>query len=209
MESLLLASGSPRRRELLAAVGIPFDSIVPDVDEGVYDSLSPADRVIALAEEKARAAAGLAGAASPRLVLAADTLVCLPREEDGTQERALGKPRDVDDARRMLQLLAGRTHIVRTGLAVLDRVSGSVSSMRSDTIVRFAAMSIREIEGYLASCEWQGVAGAYRIQGRGAFFIDKLEGSWTGVVGLPLHELYVILQQTGYRVPSLRMDEKG
>jgi septum formation protein len=205
MESLLLASGSPRRRELLNASGIPFDSIVPDLDETSRDSLAPAERVLALAEDKAKAVAKLAGLSSPRLVLAADTLVCLPLDDKDGAEQALGKPEDEEDARRMLLRLAGRSHIVRTGLALLDRTSGAIFAIRSDSIVRFATMDAKEIEAYLSSGEWKGAAGAYRIQGLAAFFIDRLEGSWTGVVGLPMQELYVILKKAGYRLPSFGM----
>jgi septum formation protein len=205
MERILLASGSPRRRELLETVGIPFDCFVPDVDETKRDSLPPSERVIALALDKAKAAAELAPRDGPRLVLAADTLVCVPGAGAGREELALGKPEGEGDARRMLGLLAGRAHVVRTSLALLDSVSGAAYTFRSDSTVSFSPMSEAEIEGYLATGEWEGVAGAYRIQGLAALFIDRLEGSWTGVVGLPMQGLYVILQQAGYRVPFSRM----
>jgi septum formation protein len=205
MERLLLASASPRRRELLAAAGIPFDCIVTDIDETVRDSLPPSARVLALAEDKAKAASGLALRSSPRLVLGADTLVCVPSEGGSGVERALGKPRDADDAKGMLHELSGKSHVVRTGLVILDRPTGAVFPIRSDSAVRFAPLGEEEIESYLTAGEWEGVAGAYRVQGLAAFFIDRLEGSWTGVVGLPMRELYVILQQAGYRVPFARM----
>jgi septum formation protein len=204
MERILLASDSARRRELLGEAGIPFDAVSPDVDESLRDDLEPADRVLALAEDKARAArraSGPAPASPPRLILAADTLVCLPHARGTAAETAMGKPEDAEDARRMLRLLAGRTHFVRTGLALLDRETGIVRTARSDSAVGFAPMSEAEIQGYIQTGEWSGVAGAYRIQGLAAFFIDSLEGSWTGVVGLPMRELYVILSAAGYRVP--------
>jgi septum formation protein len=201
MESILLASNSPRRRDLLAGAGIAFSQVAPDIDESLFDGLSPAERVTALAESKARAAV-VALPAAPRLVLAADTLVCLASPEAAFGELALGKAEDADAARRMIGLLAGRTHSVRTGIALLDRASGEMRTARSDSAIRFAAMSPGEIEAYVASGEWVGVAGAYRIQGRAAFFIDRLEGSWTGVVGLPMRELYVILHAAGYRIPQ-------
>jgi septum formation protein len=202
MKRLFLASASPRRRDLLTKAGIPFDCVIPDIDESKRDALAPAERVLALAEDKALAASDMAPPASPRLVLAADTLVCLPRTDGG--ETALGKPIDKEDARLMLNRLVGRSHIVRTGLVLLDRATGAVFSSRSDSTLRFAAMSEEEIDAYLSSGEWEGVAGAYRIQGLAAFFIDRLEGSWTGVVGLPMRELYVILQQAGFRFPLAR-----
>jgi septum formation protein len=204
MERILLASGSPRRRELLEAAGIPFELFVPSIDETRRDSLRPPERVIALATDKARAASALAPPGGPRLVLGADTLVCVPGGGAGREELALGKPEGEEDARRMLGLLAGRAHVVRTGLALLDSASGEVFAFRSDSTVSFSPMSEAEIEGCLAAGEWEGVAGAYRIQGLAALFIDRLEGSWTGVVGLPMQGLYVILQQAGCRFPFAR-----
>jgi septum formation protein len=209
MESILLASSSPRRRELLSSVGIGFEALPADVDESLRDELPPAERVIALARDKAEAAARRAAASAPRLVLGADTLVCLPLEgsragEELAQgpELALGKPEDRSDAARMMRLLAGRRHFVRTGLALLDRGSGRVITSRSDSMVGFAPMSEADIELYLSSGEWRGVAGAYRIQGFASFFITELQGSWSGVVGLPMRELYVILNEAGYRIPA-------
>jgi septum formation protein len=155
---------------------------------------------MALAEDKARRAASLAPSGSPRLTLGADTLVCV-QSEDGS-ELALGKPGNLDEARMMIRLLVGRSHCVRTGIALLDRVEGRILTARSDSMVSFSQMSEADIEDYLEAGEWEGAAGAYRIQGRAAFFIDRLEGSWTGVVGLPLRELYVILLSAGYRVRS-------
>jgi len=102
----------------------------------------------------------------------------------------------------MLRLVAGRTHAVRTGIALLDRSGGSIRISRSDSSVAFAQMSEGEIESYIDSGEWEGVAGAYRIQGLAARFIERIEGSWTGVVGLPMRELYVILLDAGIRLPS-------
>jgi len=201
MESILLASNSPRRREFLEVAGIPYLTLSPNIDETCRDSLPPHERVIALARDKAVAAAAMAAPSSPRLVLAADTLVCLPSAEDG--ELALGKPEDIADARRMIRMLSGAKHVVRTGVALLDRSTGEFRSCRSDSAVSFAQMREDEIESYLASGEWEGVAGAYRIQGLAAFFIDGLEGSWTGVVGLPMRELYVMLTGAGYRFPTL------
>jgi septum formation protein len=203
MERILLASNSPRRRELLENAGIHFDCFAPEIDESLRDNLLPADRVLALAEDKARAAAALSLHLSSRLVLAADTLVCVPGAGPDGGELALGKPEDRAEASRMMRLLAGRSHVVRTGLALFDRDSGKLRIAGSDSIVAFAPMRDGDIEAYLDSDEWTGAAGAYRIQGRAAFFIDRLEGSWTGVVGLPMRELYVILLSAGFRVLPL------
>ncbi len=208
MERILLASNSPRRRELLAAAGIEFNPASPEIDEAARDDLVPAERVQALAEDKARAAASKASPSAPRLVLGADTLVCVPGAGADGGELALGKPADLADARRMMLLLSGRSHVVRTGIALLDRITGELRGSRSDSVVVFAPMSDGDIEAYLSSREWDGVAGAYRIQGLASFFIDRLEGSWTGVVGLPMRELYVILLDAGYRVPSMAIQDR-
>jgi len=200
MEGILLASSSPRRRELLSSVGIPSEVFSSDVDESLRDSLPPSERVVALARDKAAAAVPMASGQGQRLILAADTLVCLPTGD--AEELALGKPRDRGDAARMIRLLAGRRHFVRTGVALFDRSTSRMSTTRSDTAVDFAPMSESEIENYLGSGEWMGVAGAYRIQGRASLFIDSVEGSWSGVVGLPMRELYVILRDAGYRIPA-------
>jgi septum formation protein len=202
MERLILASNSARRCELLNEAGIAFDRLAPDIDELMREDLEPALRVLSLAEDKARAAARLAPPSAPRLVLAADTLVCLPGREAGEKEVALGKPADRTEAEAMLRLLSGRRHVVRSGIALLERSSGKLLSSRSDSIVTFSTMGEGDIAFYLASGEWEGVAGAYRIQGLAAFFIERLEGSWSGVVGLPMRELYVILTAAGFRVPS-------
>jgi septum formation protein len=203
MESIILASASPRRRELLEAAGIPFVLCPTTVDEALRENLVPAERVVSLAIDKARAGAALASDSSPRLVLGADTLVCVQDTDRSGAEIALGKPVDEEEAQGMIRILSGRTHIVRTGLALLDRSSGQLRVSRSDSIVSFARMSEVEIRLYIAGGEWRGVAGAYRIQGMAAFFIDKLEGSWSGVVGLPLRELYGMLKEADFRIPTM------
>lgn len=197
METILLASSSARRRELLESIGIPFVVKNPDVDETLRNTLPPPDRVVVLAEDKARAAAKTNYDTAPRLILAADTLVCLPTGRDA--ELVMGKPEDEGDARRMIEALAGRAHFVHTGIALFDHHSGSIWTARSDSLVQFGPMSADEIEIYLLRGEWKDVAGAYRIQGAAALYIDRIEGSWSGIVGLPLRELYVILEKAAYR----------
>lgn len=197
MERLLLASSSPRRRELLESIGIAFDVFAPDIDESRRDDLVPHERVVELASDKALAVAHSAFAEPYRLVLGADTLVCV--EEAGAAPRILGKPSDKSDARAMLELLQGRTHVVYTGLALVDRSSGIVRTARSTSSVEFASMTDEEIQGCLESGDWVGAAGAYRIQGRAALYISRISGSWSGVVGLPLHELYGILRHADFR----------
>ncbi len=199
MDRLLLASSSPRRRDLLDSMGLAFSTLAPEVDESLRDALPPRERVLALAADKAHTASLRPEAAGFRWILAADTLVCIPSPTQARDaEVVLGKPRDITEARAMIRALSGRDHCVYTGLALFDCRTDRMECIRSDSHVRFASMDAGEIEEYLASEEWRGVAGAYRIQGRAALFIEAIEGSWSGIVGLPLRELYVILKKVGF-----------
>ena len=195
MAHLILASSSPRRREILSSIGLEFEIVVPDVDESLRDGLPVEERVMRLAEDKAVSAAKRLGPGRRHVCLGADTLVRV-RGSDGGPGSVLGKPKDRADARKMIQALAGRTHDVHTGLALVG-IDGRVETIRSDSRVSFAAMGEGEIERYLDSCDWEGVAGAYKIQGQAALFIERIEGSWSGIVGLPIRELYVILSHAG------------
>lgn len=180
---LVLASISPRRKELLAASGIPFSLEASDVEE-IWDDLSPAELVQNLARQKAQAVARARKNRS--LVLGADTLVALG-------ETVLGKPADEDDARRMIGLLQGRTHSVYTGLALIDSADGRTATLVERTEVRFAPMTPDEICAYVACGESLDKAGAYGIQGRCALFIEGISGCYFNVMGLPLHALYRML----------------
>lgn len=187
--TIILASASPRRREILERLGLPVYPSPADIDESLDDDLPIAERVAALARRKAEAI-------DPppergRWILGADTLVAL----GGT---ALGKPQGLADAESMLQRLSGREHAVYTGLCLLDRDFGLARSAVSETLVRFSMMSDAEIASYLSCGEWRGAAGAYRIQDRAACFIERVEGSFSGIVGLPIREFYVILADSGY-----------
>jgi septum formation protein len=194
--TILLASSSPRRIGMLKALGISFVVFPADIDESVCDHLPIQERVLELAELKARsgfhAYAKKNGSVNlPTLTVGADTLVSL-------DDRVLGKASSEDEAREMLVLLSGRCHKVSTGICVLDRRSDTVERALSETHVVFARLTEREIDRYIASGEWRGVAGAYRIQELAAFFVERVEGSFSGVVGLPLHEFYAILSRSGY-----------
>lgn len=179
---LVLASTSPRRQELLRAVGLPFELFAPDVDESA--SGLPQDMVCELSRRKARAAA----AKMPgRLIVAADTLVY-------AQGQTLGKPADEADARRMLKLLSGREHQVFTGLCLIDGQSGREMCLVDETSVTFDPMDEEEIADYIASGEPYGKAGAYAVQGRAGQYVSRLNGSYSNVVGLPLHLLRHMLK---------------
>ena len=170
---LILASASPRRRELLALTGLPFTVDAPDVDETC--SLPPREAVMELSRRKALAAAQLHPGC---VILAADTLVAV-------DDTALGKPHDAEDAFRMLRSLSGRWHQVYTGVTVVD-ADGTVRCEADGTDVHFEDMSDEAIRRYIATGEPMDKAGAYAVQGIAGLWIDQLRGSHTNVIGLPM-----------------------
>lgn len=190
--NLILASQSPRRKELLGLLGIPFTVQVSDADETMQPEKAPAQQVAEVSRRKA-----LAIRACPEdVVLAADTIVVCDNE-------ILGKPKDYADACRMLRLLSGRTHQVMTGMTV--RTADKLVSCTEITDVTFRSLSDKEISRYVDSGEPMDKAGAYGIQGGAAIFADKLCGDYYNVMGLPVCRLVQILQET---VPELMEDTK-
>jgi nucleoside triphosphate pyrophosphatase len=189
LPALVLASSSPRRRELLAGLGLAFTIRPVDLDETPLPGETPAACVRRLATGKAAARA-----APGELVLAADTLVVLGDE-------LLGKPRDPEDARRMLGRIAGREHTVLTGVA-LEEVAEDGEVRRTATVessrVRMAAMSEEEIAWYVATGEPLDKAGSYAVQGLGALFVEEVFGNYTNVVGLPLPATGRLFGELGY-----------
>lgn len=183
--SIVLASSSPRRRELLAQLGVPHAVLPVDADETPQPGESPAQLVIRLARLKALE--GRRRSNGERPVLGADTVVAI----DGV---IFGKPVDAADAQRMLAALSGRTHQVLTGVALALAADGPVLDAISRTTVQMRVISAAEAAAYWDCGEPQGKAGAYGIQGRGAVFIEHIAGSHTGVMGLPLYETAALLQ---------------
>jgi septum formation protein len=182
---LVLASASPRRRELLRQLGLTFTVAHSDVEETSHDAADPDAMVQRLAREKAEAVARRHPEA---LTLGSDTTVVLDGEN-------LGKPRDRDQAAEMLQRLAGRTHTVHTGVALAHPPSGRLVSAAEQTNVTFASLSPAEIDAYVATGSPLDKAGAYGIQDDlGAVFISRIDGDYYNVVGLPLHRLYRLLR---------------
>jgi septum formation protein len=184
---LILASASPRRAELLTAAGFDFEVQPADVDETVLPDEDPKSYALRVARDKARAA--LADCRkSGSVVLAADTVVVAAGE-------ILGKPVDAAEARRMLKTLSGADHEVHTAVVLL-----SPTAERSEVVttrVHLLPLSDAEITWYVASGEPEGKAGAYAIQGRAARFIDRIEGSWSNVVGLPIATVYRLMHEAG------------
>ena len=185
---LVLASASPRRLELLAQIGLTPDLIDPaEIDE----TPQPGETARLLALRLARAKAQAVAVRRPdAVVLAADTVVAVGR-------RLLGKPDDAADAKRMLALLSGRAHRVLSAVAVAAP-GGRLAARLSETRVRFKRLTDAEVDAYLAGGEWAGKAGAYGVQGAAGAFVIALNGSYTGVVGLPLYETRALLVGLGY-----------
>ncbi|MCY4478434.1 MAG: Maf family protein [Rhodospirillales bacterium] len=184
---LVLASASPRRRALLEQIGYAPDTVEPAaLDEAVLPAERPEAHAARLAHEKAAAVAARHPGA---FVLGADTVVACGR-------RILDKAETEESARRCLSLLSGRRHRVFGGVAVIDPTGRAVSRLVR-TAVTFKRLSAEEMEDYLAAGEWQGKAGGYAIQGRAAAFVRFVGGSYSNVVGLPLHETYGLLAGLG------------
>ena len=185
--SIILASQSPRRRELLEQVGLTDFVVRPAQGKEQADPALPPDRLVEqLSLQKAREVAACTG--PDDLIIAADTVVAI----DG---QALGKPQDPDDARRMLSLLSGRTHTVYTGVTVSRY--GRFLTEHEATQVRFRGLSPKEISAYVASGEPMDKAGAYGIQGLGALLVEGIQGDYCNVVGLPLCRLGRMLSRFG------------
>ncbi|EKP4478272.1 septum formation inhibitor Maf [Cronobacter dublinensis] len=184
MTDLYLASGSPRRQELLGMLGVSFERLVPGVEEQRAEKEAPQDYVTRLARDKARAGVALAARDLP--VLGADTIVVL----DGD---VLEKPRDAAHAAEMLRRLSGQTHQVMTAVALADSLR--VRECLVITRVTFRALTAQDIAAYVESGEPMDKAGAYGIQGLGGCFVRSIEGSYHAVVGLPLVETWELLSE--------------
>ncbi len=183
----ILASASPRRRELLASIGLDFEVLPSHVPEVHQEGEAPEEYVARLSRDKAHA---IAVEDADRWVIAADTTVLLGEE-------LLEKPVDARDAARMLATIAGKTHIVYTGVT-LENVSRDYRETRvAESEVRMLPLSAEEIEWYVRTGEPLDKAGAYAVQGIGAMFIDSIHGSYTNVVGLPLATLFQMLRKAG------------
>lgn len=182
--SIVLASASPRRTELMTLAGLQFSVVPADICEDVLPGEAPAEHVMRLSREKADAVAGIT---EGRFFIGADTVVVL----DGA---ILGKPVDEADADRMLRALSGRDHEVVTGFTVFDKVSCIHISRSVSTEVTFKTLEEKEISSYIASGCPMDKAGAYAIQGGAVHFVRSISGSYTNVIGLPMTELYEVLQ---------------
>jgi septum formation protein len=186
---LILASNSPRRRELLARLGLPFEVVPADLSESeeAGRQADPAQTAEALALAKAEA---VASAHPDSLVLGADTIVCL-------EERLFGKPADAAEACQMLEALSGRTHQVVTGVALVCASRGFRATAHETTSVTFRRLSSGEIASYASGGEPYDKAGAYAVQGKASLFVEQVEGDYDNVVGLPLKTVARLLEAAG------------
>lgn len=185
---LILGSGSPRRLDLLAQLGVTPDAVrPPDIDETPLPGETPR----AYCERIAATKLAAVEAKPEEVVLCSDTTVAVGR-------RILGKPADAAEARRFLTLLSGRRHKVITAIGV--RRGGKSWSRTNVSSVKIKRLSVLEIDGYLATGDWQGKAGGYAIQGPAGAFVSWIEGSYTGIMGLPLHETANLLRAAGLEV---------
>lgn len=209
MYKVILASNSPRRKELLQQVGIPFQ-VVPSTCEEVTTKTNPAEVVMGLSMQKAEDVA--AKITEPAIIIGADTVVSIDK-------RVLGKPKDEADAIRMIRLLQGRSHSVYTGVSMIIKTPESgydkyekqgTESLKKKTIqfyeettVRINHMSEKEIEQYVKTGEPMDKAGAYAIQGRFAVYVKGIDGDYNNVVGFPIARFYQALKQEGIQIQEL------
>jgi septum formation protein len=190
LKKIILASASPRRAELLRQLGLPFTVIVSGMAEDEKQETEPCRLAERLALDKARTVAGQVDAG---LIIGADTIVCIDNQ-------VLGKPQDRSEAVEMLQLLSGRTHHVLTGLALIERPGDRILTHVESTQVVMRKLSTPEINWYVDSGEPYDKAGGYGIQGKAAVFVDRLDGCYFNVVGLPLAALWQLLGSFGIRI---------
>jgi septum formation protein len=197
MQTIILASSSPRRKALLQRLNIPFTVESSHVEEKIPPKIPPEEAVISLALQKAKAVASHANEA---IVIGADTVVSI-------HNQILGKPKSREEAKNMLKVLSGQTHSVYTGTAIVYGKKERVFYEQTD--VTFWKLTDEEIEDYLDSGEPFDKAGAYGIQGLGSVFVKTIHGDFFSVVGLPIGRVYRTLKEMGFTGRLLNTDEKG
>jgi septum formation protein len=192
--SLVLASASPRRRDLLSRLGVPFAAVPAEIAETARPGEAPQALAERLAREKAEAVVAQLGRTPRRVVLGSDTIVVIGGE-------VLGKPRDPEHALTLLRKLSGRTHLVMTGIAVVESDTGRARSRVVESRVTLRKADEAELRDYVATGESLDKAGAYALQGAGRRLVAGVEGSETNVIGLPLEETLAMLRDAGVEIP--------
>lgn len=190
MPRLILASSSPRRKTLLEQLGLDFDIIVSEIEEKVEGYSTPEEAVKSLAYQKAF---NVASTVDEGLVLGSDTIVTI-------NNKILGKPNDKEEVFAMLKLLSGKVHKVITGVCLINVSDGSYLLESDTSLIKFREIDDNEINAYINSNEPFDKAGSYAIQGLGAVFVERIEGSYTGIVGLPLFIVDKMLKYYGVSV---------
>lgn len=194
MEPIILASSSPRRQEILKMLKIPYRVIMPNIDETFTSALENEEIPELLAREKVLAVIqSLPAGQEIPWVLGADTLVIY-------NDKIYGKPESQEQAFEFLKEFQGKTHTIITSLVLYNGKKHTTSSKTCKTKVTFAPMTDEEIQWYVDTGEWHGAAGGYRIQSLASCFIEKIDGSYSCVIGLPIFELYDILKEQGYSI---------
>lgn len=188
MSKIILASGSPRRKELLKKHGVDFEVIVSDVDENIQEKMTPSEYVLEISKRKAEAVAQIVNG-TDAVIIAADTAVAL-------SDTIFGKPEDTSDASRILNRLSGKSHGVFTGITIAFINNSNIKYVQDvcETKIKFKQLSIKEIDDYIATGEPMDKAGAYAIQGKASDFVEKIDGSYENVVGLPTEMVFDIIE---------------
>ncbi len=191
MKKIILASTSPRRKELLSKLGVPFEIVPSDFEEDMTQKMSPSELVQTLALGKAE---NVAQKYTDALVLGADTIIAF-------NNKVLGKPKGVEDAIRTLSELSGKQHSVFTGFVLIDTTTGKRISKALETKVFFRELTQKEIENYVQSGEPLGAAGSYMMQSGGSSFVEGIEGDYFSLVGLPIVSVREALKAFGVDIP--------
>ena len=191
METIILASASEQRRAFLELMGLPFKVIPSNLEENLDTSLDLHLALEKLAMEKAKKVSQTLKITEKTWVLGADTVIFLNNE-------VFGKPQNREHARQMLFSMQGQTHEVITAIALINEAKNILDCCFVVSSVAFSSMTETEIQWYLDTNEWQGAAGAYKIQGLASCFISKINGSYSSIVGLPLNEFYAMLKRNSY-----------
>ncbi len=194
MDPIILASSSPRRQEILKMLKIPFRVIMPNVDETISSAVNNEEIPELLAREKVTAVIrSLPAGQEIPWILGADTVILYG-------SKVYGKPQNQEEAFEYIKTFQGKSHYVLTALVLYNGKTHNSTSRICKTKVTFAPMTDEEIQWYVDTGDWHGAAGGYRIQGSASLFISKIEGSYSGVIGLPIYELFDILKEQGYSV---------
>lgn len=191
MDPIILASGSLRRQEYFRLLNLPYNIMPARIDEDYEEGVPPQKLAENMAVRKVNKILDLLKSKSPPWICGADTVVAV----DG---KIFGKPKDREDAHRMLSKIHGRSHEVITAVALFNGKGRTMDCRSVVSIVTFARLTEPEIEWYLNTGEWQGVAGGYKIQGLAGCYISNIKGSYSSIVGLPIREFYVMLRENGY-----------